>query len=166
MAVKMESNQVEVDMVPLIDIISLLLMFLVMVGDMEKNSASVKMKLPRVSEAKTDKQVNTKNRIVVQMKYDKTDGKYWAIVDNQKYTIEEHGNNGTLIKYLTEQITKKVAGGDVTVDALGGYNMPVKLRIPADAPMREAERLVMSMAQAKLVNVHYACEELSAAAAK
>src|SRR4029079_12218905 len=94
---KTEVMTVEVDMVPLIDIISLLLMFLVMVGDMEKNTASVKMKLPRADQAKSDKNFDTKGRIVVQMKYNKDEGKYWAIVDNQKYEIVAQGNNKSLI---------------------------------------------------------------------
>ena len=159
---KPDNTQVEVDMVPLIDIISLLLMFLVMVGDMEKNTSSVKMKLPRADQAKSDKLVDTKGRIVVQMKFDKDSSKYWAIVDNQKYEIVGGGNNKTLITYLTEQITKRKALGEFKEGPNGEVSFPVKLRIPADAPMREAERLIMTMAQAKLVNVHYACEEVAA----
>jgi len=74
---KTEIMTVEVDMVPLIDIISLLLMFLVMVGDMAKSTTSVKMKLPRADQAKSDKDVDSQNRLVVQLEKDSA-GKYWA----------------------------------------------------------------------------------------
>jgi len=36
---------------------------------------------------------------------------------------------------------------------------PVKLRIPQEAPMREVERVVMTLARAGLVNVQYAAEK-------
>jgi len=50
-----EETKVEVDMVPMIDIITLLLMFLVIVGDMAASANTIQMKLPRASEALTDK---------------------------------------------------------------------------------------------------------------
>ena len=152
-----EDNTVEVDMVPLIDIISLLLMFLVMVGDMAKSTSSVQMKLPRADQAMNDKLLNTKNRIVVQLKKTPT-GQYKAIVENREYELVQGGNNSSLIKYLQEQITQRTAGGGLTLGPNGEVPFPVKLRIPEDAPMREAERVMMTLAQAKLVNVHYAVE--------
>ena len=145
-----EENTVEVDMVPLIDIISLLLMFLVMVGDMAKSTSSVQMKLPRADQAKNDKEVNTKNRIVVQLKAVGAN-QYKAIVENREYELVQGGNNSSLIKYLQEQINQRTAGGTVTLGEHGEVPFPVKLRIPADAPMREAERVMMTLAQAKLV---------------
>jgi len=155
---KREPDTVEVDMVPLIDIISLLLMFLVMVGDMAKSTTSVKMRLPRADQAKSDKDVDSHNRMVVQL--EKTsDGKYWATIEKNRYTLEAQGANKTLIDYLNQQINSRKAHGEIKEDPdTGGINFPVKLRIPSDAPMREAERLIQSMAQAKLVNVQYAAD--------
>lgn len=152
-----DDNKVEVDMVPLIDIISLLLMFLVMVGDMAKATSSVQMKLPRADQAKSDKEVNTKDRIVVQLKKTST-GQYKAVVENREYELVQGGNNASLIKYLQEQINQRTAGGAITLGPNGEVPFPVKLRIPEDAPMREAERVMMTLAQAKLVNVHYAAD--------
>ena len=152
-----EENTIEVDMVPLIDIISLLLMFLVMVGDMAKSTSSVQMRLPRADQAKNDKEVDTHNRIVVQLKKTK-EGTYKAIVENREYELVQGGNNSSLIKYLNEQIQQRTAGGAIALGPNGEVPFPVKLRIPADAPMREAERVIMTLAQAKLVNVHYAVD--------
>ena len=92
---KTEVMTVEVDMVPLIDIISLLLMFLVMVGDMAKSTTSVKMKLPRADQAKSDKDVDSQNRLVVQLEKDSA-GKYWANIEKNRYTLEAQGANKTL----------------------------------------------------------------------
>jgi len=160
---KADTVQVEVDMVPLIDIISLLLMFLVMVGDMAQSTTSVKMTLPRASEAKSDKEVDSHNRLVVQLEKD-SNGKYWANIEKNRFELGL-GNegvrgqvNGTLIKFLNDQIIKLKAHGDIKDEDLGGIKFPVKLRIPDDAPMREAERLIQTMAQAKLVNVQYASQ--------
>ena len=50
-------NQIEVDMVPYIDIVSLLLMFLLIVGDMTKGATAVKMKLPKVDMAESEKKL-------------------------------------------------------------------------------------------------------------
>jgi len=151
-----EDNKVEVDMVPLIDIVSLLLMFLVMVGDMAHSTTAVHMKLPRASESVPDKNVVTKGRIVVQMKK-KEGGEYKAIVENNEYEIVQGGNNAALIRFLNDRIMKAQAEG-LELGPNGEVNFPVKLRIPEEAPMREVERVVQAMAQAKLVNVQYACE--------
>jgi len=153
---QVDTVQVEVDMVPLIDIISLLLMFLIMVGDMAKATRGVQMKLPRASEAKTDKEVDSKNRLVVQL--EKADGKYWATIEKNRYTLEAQGLNKSLVEYLNQNIISRKAHGEVKEDENGGLLFPVKLRIPVDAPMREAERLIQSMAQAKLVNIQYAAD--------
>ena len=37
--------------------------------------------------------------------------------------------------------------------------MPIKLRIPAEAPMREVENAVLMLAQVGLVNVQYAAKK-------
>jgi biopolymer transport protein ExbD len=155
---KVDAVNIEVDMVPLIDIISLLLMFLVMVGDMAKATHGVQMKLPRADQAKTDKEVDSKNRLVVQLEH--ADGKYWATVERNRYTLEAQGGNKALIDYLNQNIMSRKAHNPEACkeDENGGLLFPVKLRIPADAPMREAERLIQSMAQAKLVNIQYAAD--------
>jgi biopolymer transport protein ExbD len=156
---KPEVVSVEVDMVPLIDIISLLLMFLVVVGDMAKSTRSVNMKLPRADMAKTDPTVDTKHRLVVQLEKDEN-GKYWANIERCRYELVAQGAQKTLIDSLNQFIMRQKANGDdrVNEDLQGGIHFPVKLRIPKDAPMREAERLIQSMAQAKLVNIQYAAD--------
>src|SRR5437868_3068103 len=108
---KVETVQVEVDMVPLIDIISLLLMFLIMVGDMAKATRGVQMKLPRASEAKSDKEVDSKNRLVVQL--EKDGNKYWATIERNRYSLEKQGANKGLIEYLNQNIISRKAHGEV-----------------------------------------------------
>ncbi len=147
-------NRVEVDMVPLIDIISLLLMFLVMVGDMTRTASAVKMKLPRASEAVPDRKAATEGRLVVQLQ--KKDCRYWAVVQNNCYELTEGGRNGTLLKYLQEQVGR--AAARTGLPATAENVMPVKLRIPRQAPMREVERVVMALAQARVSHVQYAAD--------
>jgi biopolymer transport protein ExbD len=150
---------VEVDMVPLIDIVSLLLMFLVIVGETSKSATNVKMNLPRCDMAKPDRDLaDTKGRIVVQMKM--KDGKYVARIANADYDLVQGGANATLVRYLEEQIAKGLASGAYVIAPDGSVPFPVKLRAPQEAPMREVERLIQTLAQAKLVNVHYAAEKL------
>ena len=153
---KHEENKVEVDMVPLIDIVSLLLMFLVMVGDMTRSSTAVKMQLPRASEAKADKDLITEGRIVVQLRA--KDGRYKAVVEGNEFDLVQGGGNKTLISFLDDQINRRAATGKLERGPAGEVNFPVKLRVPTEAPMREVERVVMTLAQAKLVNVQYAVE--------
>jgi biopolymer transport protein ExbD len=154
--IKAKMIPAEVDLVPLIDVISLLLMFLVMVGDMARSATNVKMKLPRCDMALPDAKLgSTEGRIVVQMKKEK-DGRYWAVVENNKFELIHGGSNKSLIQFLEDQITRRRAKDAFTTGPNGEVPFPVKLRVPADAPMYEVERVVMTMAQAKLVNVQYA----------
>ena len=155
-------NHVEVDMVPLIDIVSLLLMFIVMVGDVSHNSSSVAMKLPRASESKSDLEweklgVDMRGRIVVQM-VKAVGGGYAARVDNTDYALAPSGSyTKSLMEYLESHIQQCIAKNETKADPqTGAVGIPVKLRIPRDAPMFEVERVVMTLAAAKLVNVHYA----------
>jgi len=152
---KPEMQKVEVDMVPLIDIISLLLMFLVMVGDMARSATAVKMKLPRATEAKNDKDLPTEGRIVVQLQA--KDGRYKAVVENNEFDLVAGGGNKTLVDYLLRQIDQRALKG-MEVGPAGEVPFPIKLRVPTEAPMREVERVIMTLAQAKLVNVQYAVE--------
>jgi biopolymer transport protein ExbD len=155
---KPEMEKVEVDMVPLIDIISLLLMFLIIVGDSAASASSIAMKLPRASEAKTEKEwhVSTEGRIVIQMKKNEA-GKYQAVINNKNYETGAEATTSlkdyldkTLDWAIKKGLAKKAA--DTTVD------WPVKLRIPEDCPMQEVEKVVSTMASLGLVHVHYAAE--------
>ena len=152
-------QKVEVDMVPYIDIVTLLLMFLVFVGDMAKSASNVKMKLPKASQAESEKKlgVETEGRIVIQMK-EKTDGSYRVVVENNEYEILPGGNNQTILTFLQDQIERRVAKGREIRGPLGEVKFPVKLRIPEKAPMFEVERVVMTCARAGLINVHYAAD--------
>jgi biopolymer transport protein ExbD len=159
---KPEMNQVEVDMIPLIDIISLLLMFLIIVGDTAATANSIQMKLPRASEALNDKELKEKNvrlegRIIIQMT-NKEGGTYRAVVNNKTYELVAQGSNKLLIEYLDEQVQYQIGRGLAQKDAGGAVNIPVKLRIPENAPMEDVERVVMTAARVGLVNVQYAAE--------
>jgi biopolymer transport protein ExbD len=159
---KLEENKIEVDMVPLIDIITLLLMFLVIVGDMASQANAIQMKLPRASEAMTDKDLKEKRgvrmegRIVVQLKAD--NGKYMAVINNKSYELVERGGNKTLLEYLSQQVDYQLAKEMAKKDATGAVDIPVKLRIPEEAPMLDVENVVMTLARVGLVNVQYAAE--------
>jgi biopolymer transport protein ExbD len=143
-----ELRNVDVDMVPLIDIISLLLMFLIVVGGSAASTSNVQMKLPRASEAKSERAwpVSTVGRIVIQMKKNET-GKYQAVIENAKY---ETGSDAamSLKDYLDRRLDSTVANAD----------RPVKLRIPESCPMQEVEKVVSTIASIGLVHVHYAAE--------
>jgi biopolymer transport protein ExbD len=159
-----EENKVEVDMVPMIDIITLLLMFLVIVGDMAATANNVKMKLPRASEALTDKELKERKyrlegRIVIQMQ--NQNGVYRTIINNNAYDLVKGGSNKGLLEYLDQQVNYHVSKGLAIKDSTGAVDMPVKLRIPEDAPMREVERVIMSCARVGLVNVQYAAEPMA-----
>jgi len=158
---KPEENSVEVDMVPLIDIISLLLMFLIIVGDTAATANSIHMKLPRADQALTDKELKDKNvrmegRVIVQMQ--NKDGKYMAVVNNKSYELVGGGSNKGLVDYLDDQVQYAIGKGLAVKDPSGAVNIPVKLRIPEEAPMKDVERVVMTMAKVGLVNVQYAAE--------
>jgi biopolymer transport protein ExbD len=152
-----EPEAAEVDMVPMIDIVTLLLMFLIIVGDMTKSTSAVRMMLPRASEAKMEPQipVSTEGRLVVQLSQDAA-GKYWAVVDNGRYELLPRGERSTLQDYFQTQINRRLLRDPDIVDKDGVVKFPVKLRVPAGAPMIEVERIVMAMANVGLVNIHYA----------
>ena len=63
------------------------------------------------------------------------------------------------LRFPKEQIQKRSVLKGFKLGPLGEVSFPVKLRIPANAPMFEVERVVMTMAKAKLVNVQYAAEK-------
>ncbi|HLX60281.1 MAG TPA: biopolymer transporter ExbD [Planctomycetota bacterium] len=154
---KPDISPVEVDMVPLIDIISLLLMFLIIVGDTSANNTSVKMKLPTADQAKTEDEwkLSTKNRIVIQLTKRDSDGAYMAKVNNKNYdTNDDAGKN--LRQHLEQLIddAQKKSGAQKRADDT--WDIPVKLRIPEDAPMFEVEKVLKTVADLHLVEIQYA----------
>ena len=156
-----EETVTEVDMVPMIDIVTLLLMFLVIVGDMAASASNIAMKLPRADQAMSDKEMKDKNfrlegRIIIQMQ--NQNGVFRAVVNNQAYDLVGGGSNKKLLEYLQKQVDYALDRGLAKKDSSGGVDIPVKLRIPEDAPMREVERVIMSMARVGLVHVQYAAE--------
>jgi len=157
-------EKVEVDMVPMIDIISLLLMFLIIVGDTASNASSIQMQLPReMDQAMTDKELVEKKglrlegRIVVQLHPDK-EGKYKAVISNKSYDLVKDGGNRLLIDHLERVVSENIALGHYKKDEKGAVDAPVRLRIPEDAPMKDVELVVMSLARVGLVNVQYAAD--------
>ena len=147
-----KSPVVEVDMVPYIDIVTLLLMFLVIVGDMTRSANAVQMKLPKASQAEREIGVSTAGRIVIQMELTPT-GMYHAKVENHPYSL-----GPDLSAYLRAQIERRVASQGMVLGAKGEVPFPVKLRIPASAPMCDVERLIGVCAKEGLVHIHYAAE--------
>jgi biopolymer transport protein ExbD len=145
----------------MIDIITLLLMFLVIVGDLAASATTIQMKLPRADQALSDKELKEKGirlegRIVVQLH--NQNGVWAAVVNNKFYALAPAGGSKNLLEYLDEQVNYHVSKGLAKKDSTGAVDMPVKLRIPEDAPMREVERVIMSLARVGMVNVQYAAE--------
>ena len=100
--------------------------------------------------------MRTEGRIVVQLKADA--GKYNAVVNNKSYELVERGGNKTLLEYLSQQVDYQLAKGMAKKDDKGAVDIPVKLRIPEEAPMLDVENVVMTLARVGLVNVQYAAE--------
>ena len=150
---------VEVDLIPYIDVVTLLLMFLLIIGDMASSTTSVKMKLPRADQAKNERAVgiDTEGRIVVQIQKN-ADGKYVAFIEKHQYELIPRGNNASLTSFLKELIERREAKKQFTRGANGEVSFPVKLRVPQEAPMYEVERVVTQCARVGLVNVHYAAD--------
>jgi biopolymer transport protein ExbD len=149
---KPQTLAIEVDMVPMIDIISLLLMFLIVVGGAVDRESNVQMKLPRADQAV--QQVRSEGRLVVQLQPE--NGKYRAIINSKSYELVREGN-ATLDGYLERHTHWMVDHKLATQDPVKGtIDIPVKLRIPEDAPMNQVELLVMAMSRKGLVNIQYA----------
>jgi biopolymer transport protein ExbD len=142
---KPEAISIEVDMVPMIDIISLLLMFLIVVGGTASSARSVEMMLPRADQALPEKNFRTEGRIVVEL-YE-AGGVYSAVINKRHYALSGVRDNYALEKYLTEQALASVA-----------HDTPIKLRIPEAAPMHEVEKVIMTLTGVGLVNIQYAVQ--------
>jgi biopolymer transport protein ExbD len=153
----LEEIKVDVDMVPMIDIITLLLMFLVVVGGMAASASTIQMKLPRADQAVNDGGVYG-GRIVIQLQ--NQSGVYRAVINNKSYDLAGGGGNKTLLDYLDEHVRYSVSKGMAKIASDGAVDIPVKLRIPADAPMRDVEKVIMSVARVGMVHVQYAADPL------
>jgi biopolymer transport protein ExbD len=153
---------IEVDMVPYIDVVVLILMFLIITGDTARSAAAIKMQLPPADQAKTDRQVKTEGRVVIQLQK-RSDQRYYAVVNNRPYQLLLKGESGNLIHFLTQLREDRIAKGQAkyTDPELKTVEYPVKLRIPESAPMLEVERLVMLCARAGFVNVQYAARKMN-----
>ena len=87
-------NRVEVDMIPLIDIISLLLMFLIVVGDSAASATSVQMKLPRASAAQSEKPAE--GQLIIQLDKNADVG-HVGVVNNKGYKLESAGSPAAIL---------------------------------------------------------------------
>jgi biopolymer transport protein ExbD len=164
---KPDINHVEVDMVPLIDIISLLLMFLIIVGDTTASSNIASLKLPMADQAKTEKEwgLPTAGRIVIQIKpeYDTEaeqiakNGKYSVIFNAAKHSNDDEGKS--LKDHLAKYIDEESSHGRAKKKPDGTWDIPVKLRIPAMCPMIEAEKVLYTIANLQLSDIQYAAAE-------
>jgi biopolymer transport protein ExbD len=151
---RIEPNMVEVDMIPMIDIISLLLMFLIVVGSTAVEAEGVQMRLPRADQAL---QVRGEGRIVIQV-YPRG-GKYWANINNKDYELLTGARNQTLQDYLKKQVEWALEKGLARREGLDeAVNIPVKLRIPEGAPMKEVEKVVLALSDVRLTNIQYAAQ--------
>ena len=161
---KPDINHVEVDMVPLIDIISLLLMFLIIVGDTTASSNIAGLRLPTASEAKTEKEwgLPTNGRIVIQIKPEFDDekeqtaknGRYFVVFNAAKHANDDEGKS--LKDHLAKYIDDQSAHGYAKKKPDGTWDIPVKLRIPASCPMTEAEKVLYTVASLQLSDIQYA----------
>ncbi len=164
---KPEINNVEVDMVPLIDIISLLLMFLIIVGDTTASSNIASLKLPTASEAKSEKEwgLPTSGRIVIQIKpqYDtekeqlEKNGTYSIVFNAAKHANDDEGKS--LKDHLAKYIDEESSHNRAKKKADGTWDIPVKLRIPAMCPMVEAEKVLYTIANLGLNDIQYGAAE-------
>ena len=150
---KPEIDNVEVDMVPMIDIISLLLMFLIVVGGTAETASSVKMKLPRASEAKVA--LRDEGQVVVQLAKNDS-GHYQAVVNNRQYEMNK--SEGSLKDYLDRTLEFAIQKHMAKRNADSTVDWPAKLRIPEDCPMQEVEKVIGVLASVGMVNVRYAAQ--------
>lgn len=162
MKARMENMpSIQVDMVPLIDIITLILMFLVIVGGISKSSEAVSINLPRADQARKEQElpVHPEGRISISLK--SVDGVYYAYLGPAKrYDITSRNTNtiSALSTYLLQSAEYQHKRGTCKQLEDGTYNIPVNLRIGEDAPMRAVEDLVAAIADAKLRDIQYAAQ--------
>lgn len=152
---------IQVDMVPLIDIITLLLMFLVIVGGMAKASHAVSVNLPRADQALPEKNlpVILEGRIVLSLK--SVNGVYYAFTDPQtRYEISPRnaGNLSALSSHLLQSAEYMHRKNQCTLRDDGTYDIPVKLRIGEEVPMKTVEDALDAVVKSKLRDIHYGAQ--------
>jgi hypothetical protein len=118
---------------------------------------TVELMLPREEAVKSDRQIAAKFRLKVQLKRDSS-SEWYALVENQRLSMIQGSSQKSLIQFLIKRI-EEAQETEFPRGPYGEVGLFVNLRIPADAPMREAERLIMTIAQAKLVNVNYMTDQ-------
>lgn len=152
-----EVPAIQVDMVPLIDIVTLVLMFLVIVGGAVTSAEGVKVNLPRADQAK-ELRVSLEGRITISL--EKSGGVYNAVIGGNSYSIGTRGsaNVSSLSAYLLKSADYMHTRGMCKVLNDGTYSIPVKLRIGEDVPMKTVEDVLDSLVQARLRDIHYAAK--------
>jgi len=155
-----DASAIQVDMVPLIDIVTLLLMFLVIVGGLVDTGITVKVNLPRADQAKTDKELpqSLEGRITISLQ--NTDGVYHTVISGKRYSIGSRGseNLSGLSTYLLKSAEYMHSRGMCKRLDDGTYSIPVKLRVGEDVPMKTVEDVLDSVVQARMRDVHYAAQ--------
>lgn len=152
-----EIDRVEVDMVPLIDIVSLLLMFLIVVGDAEAGTTAVKMKLPAAGAGR--KLEPEPGMLTIEIGKN-VDGRNEAVVNRRHYRLD-----GELKRYLDGQLAaweQMGAARRIRRDGADVWNTPVRLRIPESCPMADVGAVVGTLQDLKLLDVRYAAQPLAA----
>jgi len=149
-------NKVDVDMVPLIDVVVLNLLFIIIVGDITQSTTAVQMRLPPADQAQRDGLI-TKGRVVVQLQA-QANGQYSAVVDGKSYALSASGKNAEMINDLRELAKTRAAWDPTQLTANSQPKYPVKLRIPKDCPMNWVQLVSTQLAAAGLEEVHYAAD--------
>lgn len=150
---------IQVDMVPLIDIITLLLMFLVIVGSVQQVSHAVSVNLPRADQARPERDlpVIREGRVVLSLK--SVNGIYYAFTGPQtRYEISPRntGNLSALSTHLLQSAEYMHRTNQCTLRDDGTYDIPVKLRIGEEVPMKTVEDVLDAVSRAKMKEIHYA----------
>ena len=152
---------IEVDMVPLIDIVTLLLMFLVIVGHVEKVSHGVKINLPRADQAKPEQDlpITQEGRIVLSLK--SVDGVYYAytgLATRYEITARNPNTLSGLSSHLLNSAEYMHRKNLCRLLDDGTYNLPIKLRIGEEVPMNTVEDVLDAVVKAKMKDIRYAAQ--------
>lgn len=153
-----DAPAIQVDMVPLIDIITLVLMFLVVVGGLSGASEAVKVNLPRADQAKPEKElpITMEGRITISLQ--NFNGVYDSVIGGNRYSIGSRGGESlsALSTYLLKSAEYMHRRGMCKQHDDGTYAIPVKLRVGEDVPMKTVEDVLDSVVQARMRDVQYA----------
>lgn len=156
-----DAPAIEVDMVPLIDIVTLLLMFLVIVGGLV-DPGGVKLNLPRADQAVPDRDLPTRPEGRITISLQNTDGVYSTVVGGKRYSLGSRGSQDLsgLSAYLLKSAEYMHSRGMCKKHDDGTYAIPVKLRIGEEVPMNAVENVLDSVVQARMRDVQYAANPL------